>query len=773
MEIKTFKTDYAGTELIIETGRMAHQAGFALTARMGDTVVMSTVTMSENPRPGMDFFPLMIDYEERYYAVGQIKGSRYNKREGRPPSESILIGRMIDRGLRPLFPQNMRNDVQVIIMPLSLDNVNKPDIVGMLAACCALHCSDVPFDGPVAGVRIGKLDGEFVVNTPAEEIERSDVELVVIGDGERISMVDCSAKDQPDNVMVEGFQKAIEAMGPIAKFFDEVREQIGKPKRTMEEVHTRDSFTDEEQAVVDMIKEISIPELDKYLFNVPVGSKGERKKALQGLKDKAKEQVVAKLTGDGKTEEEAEGIFAKVMDIFYYDFIEEQVTKEILDNDKRVDGRKLTECRKLVAETGFLPRCHGTGLFSRGETQIMSVVTLGSPGDGQLIETMELDTEKRYMHHYNFPPYSVGEVKPLRGAGRREIGHGALAEKAIIPVLPVEIDFPYTVRVASEVMGSNGSSSMGSTCGSTLALMDAGVPISKHVGGIAMGLASDGERWKVLTDLQDLEDGNGGMDFKITGTRDGITAIQMDTKTRGLDMEIVKAAMTQGRDALNEIIGVLEEAIPEPNELSPYAPRIISFMIDPERIGEIIGPGGKVIKEMTETFGVQIDIEDDGSVHITSDDPEQAKATEDRIRSILRVIEIGDVFEEAEVVRILNFGAFVKLTPSTDGLLHISEIAYERVENVEDKVNIGDKINVKVIKIDRGKVNVSMRALLPKPEGWVDKPPRRDDRRGGDRRGGRRDDRRGGDRRGGDRRGGDRRSGDKKNYGGPPKEKRY
>jgi polyribonucleotide nucleotidyltransferase len=778
MDAKLFRTDFAGTELIIETGKLARQANFAVTARMGDTVVLATASMSGSGREGMDFFPLMVDYEERYYAAGAIKGNRYQKREGRPPNDAILTGRLIDRGLRPLFPQNLRNEVQIIITPLSLDGVNRPDILGLVAACAALHCSDIPFDGPVAGVRIGKVDGEMIVNPSFEHLNDSELEFLVTGSGERIMMVDASANNLPDEEMVKAFELAMQQLGPMTKFIEDMRSKVGIPKKELSELTTRGDFTEDDQKIMEEMKKIILPQLDRYLFNVPRGSKGERKKILKDLKDMVIEQITKKLVSEGKTEEEAEAYLDKIMGIFFMDFIEEQVTKAILDEDKRVDGRTLDQIRPLEAEIALLPRTHGSGLFLRGETQVLSVVTLGAPGDEMLIETMEINTEKKYFHHYNFPPYSVGETKMLRGASRRDIGHGALAEKALVPMLPVEeIEFPYTIRVTSEVMGSNGSSSMAATCGSTLALMDAGVPITKHVAGIAIGLASDGDKWKIVTDIQDLEDGKGGMDFKITGTKDTVTAIQMDTKTRGITKEIIGEAMKYGRKALNEIITVLEKAIPEPRpELSPYAPRIISFMIDPEQIGAVIGPGGKIIRALTEEYGVQIDIEDDGTVHITSTESEAAAKAEARIKEITRVIEMGDVFEEAEVVRIMNFGAFCKLTEGNDGLLHVSEIAWERVENVEDRLKLGDKVKVKVIKIEGGKVNISMKALLPKPEGWVDRPPRRDDRRGGG--GGRRDDRRGGGRRD-DRRGGgggggrrdDRRGGG--GGGGRPREKRY
>ncbi|MGA1820236.1 MAG: polyribonucleotide nucleotidyltransferase [Thermoplasmatota archaeon] len=731
MAVERFETDYSGKKLIIETGRMAHQADAAVMARIGDTMVLATVCMSKNAREGMDFFPLMVDYEERYSAVGKIKGPRFLKREGRPSTEAVLTGRMIDRGLRPLFPDGLRNEVQVIIMPLSLDGENKPDIVGMIAATIALEVSNVPFDGPITGCRIGLVGGEFVINPTVDEIEFSEINLVVMGDGKRITMVDCDAKEMDDEFSLKAFEESMKAMGPITDFMKEISKKIGKPKAKREDLKWQGEATEDEKKIMEKIKKRAVKELDKYLFNQPVGSKGERKAIITELEDQLVQEFKGKVKSKEQTEEEAEKYLHNLISNFFFDFIEEQVTLAILNEDKRVDGRKLDQIRGLSAEVGLVPRAHGSGLFSRGETQILSFVTLGAPGDDLIIESMETDDKKKYFHHYNFLPFSVGEVKPLRGAGRREIGHGALAEKALLPVLPRLEEFPYTIRVVSEVMGSNGSSSMGSTVGSTLALMDAGVPISKPVAGIAMGLASDGKRYKILTDLQDLEDGKGGMDFKFTSTADGITAIQMDTKTPGLTMEMIRDTFPQMRKAINEILEIVKAAIPEPKkELSEFAPRIISLRIDTEKIGEVIGPGGKVIRGLCEDYGVQIDVEDDGTVMITSTDSANAKQVEGIIKSIVREIEVGDIFEDAEVVKIMPFGAFVRLTPKTDGLLHVSELDWTHVDKVTDKVQVGDRVRVKVIEIDRGKVEVSLRALTPRPAD-ADPRSRSDQRRSG------------------------------------------
>lgn len=742
MDVQTFEFDYSGKKVIVEYGKMAHQADAAVTARIGDTSVLASVCMSDSGREGMDFFPLMVDYEERYSAVGKIKGPRFLKREGRPSTEAVLTGRMIDRGIRPLFPDGLRNEVQIVIMPLSVDGANKPDVVGMIAATIALEISSVPFNGPVTGCRIGMVNGEWVINPTVDEIEFSEINLVVIGDGKRITMVDCDAREMDDKSTIDAFAEAMKAMDPMVKFMKKIQKKIGKVKIPDDQLSWSTELDAEEKKIVEKIKKKAIPDLDKYLFNTPKGSKGERKKIIAELEGKLVEQFKKELKGKDKTEEEAEAELKKLLKKFFFDFIEDQVTEAILKEDKRVDGRKMDDIRDLKADVSVVPLAHGTGLFSRGETQVLSFVTLGAPGDDLIIESMETDDKKKYFHHYNFLPFSVGEVKFMRGAGRREIGHGMLAEKALLPVLPRDDEFPYTIRVVSEVMGSNGSSSMGSTVGSTLALMDAGVPIRKPVAGIAMGMASKGKKWKVLTDLQDLEDGNGGMDFKFTSTKDGITAIQMDTKTPGLSMEMIKATFPPMRKAINEILDVVTKAIPEPRkEISNHAPRIISMKIDPEKIGDVIGPGGKVIRGMCDDYDVNIDVEDDGTVLITSTNAENAKTVEGLIKSITREIEVGDIFEDAEVVKIMPFGAFVSLTPKSDGLLHISELEWGHVEKVTDKVNSGDRVRVKVIEIDRGKIEVSMKALLPKPEGYVDKPrkssrpPRRGPPQKGNRRG--------------------------------------
>jgi polyribonucleotide nucleotidyltransferase len=731
MNARKFTLEHEGKTITFEIGRFAFQANSAISVQIGETVVLATATMSKGAREGIDFFPLMVDYEEKYYAAGRIKGPRYAKREGRPTDDAILTGRMIDRGLRPRFPAELRNEIQVICYPLSFDGINKPDVVAMLAAGAALHISNIPFNGPIAAVRIGRIDGKFIINPSVEEIESTDLQLVLQGDGEKVSMVDCDAQEIKDEEIAKAFEVGLAAMAPITQFIDNLRNEIGEEKTKAEDLIWRTVFTSEEQGLINEMKQYMLGHLDKYLFNTPKGSKGERKKILAGLVEQTINEIKPRVITAERPESEAIEFLNNLIEKFLIEFIEEQVTKSILERDLRVDGRRLDEIRELQTEVSLFPRTHGTGLFMRGETQVLSIVTLGAPGDELSMENMEDEGTKKYFHHYNFPPYCVGEVKPLRGASRREIGHGVLAEKAIRPVLPDNFDFPYTIRVVSEVMGSNGSSSMASTCSSTLALMDGGIPIKAPVAGIAMGLALGNDSWKVFTDLQDLEDGPGGMDFKITSTRNGITAVQMDCKSDGLKMDIIRTAINQARPAINLILDKIEATIPAPRpELSEYAPRIISFTIEPDMIGNVIGPGGKVVREIQERFEVQVDIEDDGTVMITSTNKENAEQAKKMVEEIVREVVVGDIFEEAEVVKIISIGAFVKLTPGTDGMLRTSEIDHSYVDKPSDRLNIGDKVKVKVIRIESGKVEVSMKALIPPPPGHKERS-RDYDRRGG------------------------------------------
>jgi polyribonucleotide nucleotidyltransferase len=712
---KSFSCDFLGKKITVKTGKLAQQVDFSCTVQYGDTVILATVNMAKEARPGIDFFPLMVDYEEKLYAAGKIKGSRFIKREGQPTEDAVLIGRMIDRGLRPLFSETLRNDVQLVLTVLSYDESHLPDVVAIIAGSIALHCSSIPWNGPVAGIRVGRIDNEFHVNLSREELVKSDINLVVTANKERVLMVDADF-NIVDNSAVEGaFAKALQEVVPLIDFIEDLRKEIGKEKVAVpiEKVMIEDQeFTAEEQENLSrQIKEYFQPLWSEYLFNIPGGSKSARKEILHHMIDLAKTDLVEKQELNAKKVD-------FLLNKYFMNWAEEEVTKAILDKDQRVDGRALNQIRPLEAEVGLLPRPHGSALFRRGETQILSIVTLGAPGAEQTLDTMEEDdSTKRYMHHYNFAPYSVGEIRPLRGAGRREIGHGALAEKALLPVLPPKLEFPYTIRVVSETLGSNGSSSMASTCGSSLSLMAAGVPITAHVAGVAIGLASDESgRYKILTDIQDLEDGKGGMDFKVTGTRKGVTAIQMDTKTNGLTLEMVKEALARGIEGRNQILDVLEGAIAKPAELSKYAPRILSFSIDPEKIGEVIGPGGKIIKKIVEETKVDIDIDDDGSVFITSDNAEMANRAKEIVLSLVKVVQVGDIYE-GKVSKLFEFGAMVKILPQKEGMIHISELEHFRVNKVTDVVNIGDTVKVIVKEIDnQGRVNLSRKALLPKPD---------------------------------------------------------
>jgi polyribonucleotide nucleotidyltransferase len=718
-EVTRFKTEFAGRKLIIETGRMAGQADGSCTVQFGDTVVLATAVISNQPREGVDFFPLMVDYEERLYAAGKIKGSRWIKREGRPSDEAVTSARLIDRAIRPLFDQSIKNDVQVILTVLSFDGENDSDIASLIATSAAVAISEIPWQGPIAGIRLGRIASEsdqgyeWVVNPTFNAREKSDLDLIIAGDGDKVIMLEGNAKEISEEVIQEGIKFSQKHIKRIVELIKEVEKEVGKEKiktpiEAPEEEDQKDSLQSQKELVTkveDWIKK----NVSKVLFDKKLPTKKSRKEVVEELK----EQMLEYLQEEGIGKERR----SKAASMFK-GYIEQIVSEEILKSERRVDGRKLDEIRPLKAEVGLLPRTHGSALFSRGETQVLSVITLGAPGDEQFLEGMEETGRKRYMHHYNFPPFSVGETGMMRSPSRREIGHGALAEKALLPVLPTKEDFPYTVRVVSEVLSSNGSSSMASVCGSSLALMDAGVPIKKSVAGIAMGLASDQKgNYKILTDLQDLEDGPSGMDFKIAGTTDGITAIQMDTKTLGLSLDIVKETLEQGKKARLQILEVMAKTIAAPRkELSPYAPRIISFKINPEKIREVIGPGGKVINEIIDNTGVQIDIDPDGMVMITATEVEGGKKAEEWIKNLTREIKVGEVFK-GKVTRILDFGAFVELTPNQEGMVHISELAPYRVAKVGDVVKVGDIVPVKVIKIDeQGRINLSMKALQSKSD---------------------------------------------------------
>lgn len=720
---KEFSIEWAGRTLTIGVGQLAKQANGACTVRYGDTVVLCTAVMGD-AKEDMDHFPLMVDYEERMYAAGRIKGSRFIKREGRPTDEAILSGRLIDRAIRPLFPDNITNEVAVVSTVFSHDGANDADVPGLIGASCALAISDIPWNGPIAAVRIGRVDGKFIVQPSYAETNLGDLDLVVAGTADKTLMVEAGATELPEAEMLEAMQLAHAQLSPVIDLIERVAKEIGKAK-----VDPTKPKNDEDAAKKAAIADIqqkawSFLETRRgVLFAEPLKSKADRKAGVARLK----KEIAEHLSDIGISKDDL-----KKANAIVDEFVDSEVTKMILDEKRRADGRGLDEIRSLGAMVAVMPRTHGSGLFERGATQVLSSATLGSPGMEQTLDTMEFQGTKRYFHHYNFPGYAVGETKGGgRGPGRREIGHGALAERALMAVLPTKEVFPYTIRVVSEVLGSNGSSSMGATCGSTLALMDAGVPIKEPVAGIAMGMASDEKngRYQVITDLQDVEDGTGGMDFKVAGTKNGITAIQLDTKTSGLPWEVVKETLERAKNARLNILKEMLAAIPEPRkELSPFAPRIESFRINPDKIRDVIGPGGKMINEIIDTHKVDIDIEDDGLVMVTSLNADSMEKAVNWIKQLTREVKVGEIFE-GPVVRIMPFGAFVQILPKVDGLVHISELATGRTEKVEDVVNIGDMVKVMVYEIDgQGRINLSIKRLDPNyvPQEKDSKPLRGD-----------------------------------------------
>ncbi|MFA5154821.1 MAG: polyribonucleotide nucleotidyltransferase [Patescibacteria group bacterium] len=716
---KTFTREWLGRPLTIRTGHVAKQADAAVWVQYGETVVQATVVQARAERIGIDFFPLMVDFEEKLYAAGIIKGSRWIKREGRPTDQSVLTGRMIDRSIRPLFAGGDNRDVQVIITVLAVDQENDYDIVSLVAASAALAISGLDWHGPIGGVRVGLIDGQFVFNPTYAEQAKSSLDLIVAGTEKKVIMIEAGAQEVPEDAMLRAIMSGQEKMQEAINLIKELQQNITpklsplvpKKPESAEEIAAEQKHNGFLALGENWLKE----NIHKILFDKTYYTKGERKLAVTAIKDQLNEY----LAGQGVDSDQRYQIIKKIVD----PAIDAEITRAITEDKKRVDGRALDEIRPLSAAVAVLPRDHGTSLFSRGETQVMSIVTLGAPGLEQSLEGLEGQSKKRYMHHYNFPPYSVGETSPLRGTGRREIGHGALAEKALLPMVPNKDEFPYTVRIVSETLGSNGSSSMASTCASTLALMDAGVPIKKPVAGIAMGLASNADmsKWEVLTDIQDLEDGDGGMDFKITGTDSGLTAIQLDTKTDGLTEEIIAKTLRQGRAALNQILKLITDTIPAPRpELSPYAPRLVSFNVDPEKIGAIIGPGGKVINKIIDETGVSIDIEDSGLVVICGTDAAMVEEAVRQVKSIVHVFAPGEIVT-GKVVRLLDFGAFVSLNGNQDGMVHVSELAPYRIEKPSDFVSVGDTVTVKIKEIDdQGRVNLTMKGLAENESLWKD-----------------------------------------------------
>lgn len=689
--MQSFEMELGGRKLVIENGKMAKQANGAVLVRYGDTVVLVTATASAEPREGVDFFPLTVDYEEKMYAAGKIPGG-FIKREGRPSSDAILCARLIDRPIRPLFPKGFRNDVQIVATVLSVEQDNAPELAAMIGASAALTVSDIPFMGPIAGVRVGRVDDEFVINPTEEQRKVSTLNLTVAGSKDAVMMVEAGANELPEDVILDAILYGHKEIQRIVAWQEEIQQACGKEKREVK------------------------------LFTVPE----ELEKAIS---DYAKDRLDKATRNPDKLDRDAHiaDINADVMEHFLVDYpemdkeiamalhdLEKSIVRHMITHEKiRPDGREVEEVRPVSCEVGLLPRTHGSGLFTRGQTQVLTVTTLGSLGDEQIIDGLGPETKKHYIHHYNFPGYSVGEAKPIRSPGRREIGHGALAERALVPVIPSTEEFPYTIRLVSEILESNGSSSMGSVCGSTLSLMNAGVPIKRPVSGVAMGLVKEGDAYTILTDIQGMEDALGDMDFKVAGTTEGVTAIQMDIKVAGIDRNILSSALQQAKRGRAFILGKMLECIAEPAaELSPYAPRVETIKIKVDKIRDVIGTGGKVVKKIIDETGVEIDIHEDGNIFISSVDAEGMKKAKQMIEDIVREVEVGEVYT-GKVTRLMKFGAFVEVLPGKEGLCHISQLSNHRVEKVEDVVQIGDQLQVKVVEIDdKGRVNLSHKACL-------------------------------------------------------------
>ena len=694
--VKQFSMELAGRTLTVEIGKVAAQANGAALMRYGDTVVLSTATASEKPREGIDFFPLSVEFEEKMYAVGKIPGG-FNKREVKASEHAVLTSRVIDRPMRPLFPKDYRNDVTLNNLVMAVDPDCSPEVTAMLGASVATSISDIPFDGPIAGTRIGLIDGEFIVNPTADQQLVSDLALTVASTAEKVIMIEAGANEVPEDKMIEAIFKAHEVNKEVIKFIDRIVEECGKEKHEYEHVDTPEDLWN------DMVDFITPEAMEEAVFT---DVKQVREENIRQIKEKLEERYA----------EEHED-WLPLIDDAVYKFQKKTVRKMILKDHKRPDGRAINEIRPLAAEIDLLPRVHGSGMFTRGQTQIMTITTLAPLSEAQKIDGLDANvTSKRYMHHYNFPSYSVGETKPSRGPGRREIGHGALAERALVPVLPSEDEFPYAIRTVSETLESNGSTSQASICASTLSLMAAGVPIKKPVAGISTGLVTgeSDDDYIVLTDIQGLEDFFGDMDFKVAGTHDGITAIQMDIKIHGLTPDIIREAISRTKEAREHILtDVMEPVISTPRDhVGEYAPKIMQMHVDPDKISEIIGKQGKTINAIIDETGVKIDINDEGRVDICGVDQVMIDRAMEIIRLIVEPVEAGKIYE-GEVVRIMNFGAFVQLAPNKDGLIHISKLSKERVEKVEDVVNIGDKVKVKVLEIDKmGRINLALREII-------------------------------------------------------------
>ncbi|MEN6594530.1 MAG: polyribonucleotide nucleotidyltransferase [Clostridiaceae bacterium] len=692
---RIFQMQLGGRELIVETGKYAEQAGGSCLVRMGDTVVLVCATLAKTARDGVDFLPLSVEFQEKLYAVGKIPGG-FIKREGRPTDRAILTSRLIDRPLRPLFPKGFYNDVQVVATVLSVEQDVQQDILGMIGSSIALAISEAPFSGPTGSVAVGLVDGEYVVNPDCAQREKSRLALIVAGTKDAVLMVEAGANEITEEEMLGGILFAHEHIKKIVAFIADIADQIGKEKIEPVVYHPDETLGEKVRAYA----------FDKVVWSLDTFDRKERE---------VRSEQVKKETIEAFKAEYPEG--AKDIDAILYSITKEVVRDKIINKKTRPDGRAHDEIRPIWSEVGVLPRTHGSGVFTRGQTQVLTIATLGTISEAQSLDGLSLEESKRYMHQYNMPPFSTGEAKPMRGVGRREVGHGALAERALEPVLPSEAEFPYCMRLVSEVISSNGSTSQASICASTLALLDAGVPIKKSVAGVAMGLIKDDSNGNIaiLTDIQGLEDFLGDMDFKVAGTRDGITAIQMDMKIKGIDREILTRALEQARKGRMFILDKMDETLREPRaELSPYAPRIITFKINPDKIREVIGSGGKVINKIIADTGVKIDIEDDGTVYIASPDSAAAAEAKRIIDGIVKEIEVGDVYL-GTVVGIKEFGAFINLKPGTDGLLHISRIANKRVEKVEDVLSMGEQVLVRVIDIDpkSGKISLTRKDMLP------------------------------------------------------------
>jgi polyribonucleotide nucleotidyltransferase len=684
--VVTKTVEVAGRAITLETGSVAEQANGAVIIRWGDVVVLSTATMSKEPREGIDFFPLTCDYEEKLYAAGRIPGS-FLRREGRPSEQAILTSRLTDRPIRPLFPDGFRNDVQIVSTVLSVDQESDPAILSINGASAALTISDIPFQGPIGAVRMGYIDGQLVVNPLLPDMERSDLDLVVAGTADAILMVEAGAKGVSEDLVVEALSVAHEHIKTICQALEELRAEVGLPKY-------EPAAIEYDSEVVHAVAEYLQGRLDEAAYHP---DKATRERQLDALKKEMKAELAERFPES-----------ADVLGTLFEKKFKDRVRQRVIEEGVRVDGRGTRDVREITVQVGVLPRTHGSGMFKRGQTQALTILTLGTMGDAQKLDGLGLEESKRYMHHYSMPPYSVGEARPLRSPGRREIGHGALAERALVPVIPSLDEWPYTLRLVSEILSSNGSTSMASVCGSTLSLMDAGVPIKQPVAGIAMGLVTREGRYAILTDIQGVEDALGDMDFKVAGTADGITALQMDIKIKGLSKEMMAEALAQAREARLFVLQKMLDVIPEPRkEMSPYSPRITTLHINPDKIRDVIGPGGKVIRKIVEETGAQIDVEDDGTVFVSSTDQDGARRAIDWIKSLTDEVEVGKIYK-GRVVRIMPFGAFVEVLPNQDGLVHISRLTDHRVERVEEVVNLGDEIMVRATEIDsQGRLNLS------------------------------------------------------------------